>query len=157
MVSSPASSRLRGEGANKPSTSSLGGALVPHFYFAWGCFSKKEKSRPVSQHRATHAASSTEARHHVFGERQRSGEAGRFDAEQVHQPREAVLGGSVDDEIGGRLARAGQLWADAGIVGDQRIVRQRRKVAADRLVEGLAAARIDGVVVMVDPFDIRTE
>ena len=42
--------------------------------------------------------------HHLLGDRQRRGEAGRFDPEQMHQSRQAVLGRAVDQEVRGRLA-----------------------------------------------------
>src|SRR5262245_11689198 len=110
-----------------------------------GLFSKKAGRIPVGTSRMP-AASPTEARHHLLGERQRGGEARRFDAEQVYEPLESMLGGGIDHEIGGGFAWPGQLGADAGVVGHQRVVRQRRPVAPDRFVEALAAARIDSVV-----------
>src|SRR5262249_44060723 len=67
------------------------------------------------------AASPIEARPHLLGKRRRGGEARRFDAEQVYEPLHAVLGGRVDHEIGGGFAGAGQLGADAGVVGHQRV------------------------------------
>ena len=57
--------------------------------------------------------------HHLVGERQRRGQPRRFDPEQMRQTRQPMLRRAFDHEIGGGLARPGQLRADAGIVGLQ--------------------------------------
>src|SRR6476620_1123266 len=42
--------------------------------------------------------------HLLVGDRERRGEAGRGDREQVQEPRQSVMVGTVDQEIGGRFA-----------------------------------------------------
>ena len=63
-------------------------------------------SRAVIVH-ASHVELPLEARHHLLGDRERRGEPRRFDAEQMDEPRHAVLGRRVDHEIG-RQARRGR-------------------------------------------------
>ena len=92
-----------------------------------------------------------------LGERQRGGQPRRFDAEEVDEARNAVLARALDDEIGGALARPDDLGPDAGIARLQRAVGQGRPIAPDGGVETLAAARVDRVVDVVDPFDIGAE
>ena len=57
--------------------------------------------------------------HHFFAERQRRRQPRRFDAEQLHEARNAVVLRRVDHEIRLRLALPGQLRPDAGIVRHQ--------------------------------------
>src|SRR5690349_19836321 len=94
---------------------------------------------------------------HRIGEGKRRGEAGRLDAEEMHQARDAVLARALDLEVGRRLAGARGLRPDAGIARQQRALRQARPVAADRRIEALCAARVHGVIDALHPFDVRTE
>ena len=55
-------------------------------------------------------------RHDVLGKRQRRGQAGRFDAEQIDQPRHAVVRGTHNQKVGLRFAGTAQLRPDAGII-----------------------------------------
>ena len=74
-------------------------------------------------------------RRDLLGDRQRGGEAGAFDAEQIDEPRHAVRLGPVDAEIGGGIVRTADLRPHPRIGRRQRAVRQARPVAADRLRE----------------------
>jgi len=59
---------------------------------------------------------------HFLSQRQRAGQPRRLDSEQLHQTRQPVLRRRIDHEIGSRLALAGELGPDAGIVRRQRMV-----------------------------------
>src|SRR4029077_10570443 len=64
---------------------------------------------------------------------------------------------TIDHEIGRRFARPCQLRPDAGIIWLQRIVRQSRPVATNTVVERLRPLRIDVVVLLFDPLDVRSK
>src|SRR5258706_4477335 len=90
-------------------------------------------------------------------DRQSGGQARRFDAEQVHQAGNAVVGRALDKEIARRLAARLQLGPDSGIRRLQRAVLQVRPVAAYGVVENFRASGVDVVVDALDPLDVRTE
>src|SRR5262249_37423722 len=98
-----------------------------------------------------------ELRDDFFRERERRGQARRFDAEQADEPRHAVFGGTRDQKVGLRFAGAAQLRPDAGIVRHQRAVGQARPITANAGVETVGAARIDRVIFFRDPLDVRTK
>src|SRR3954471_22438698 len=75
----------------------------------------------------------------------------------MHEAGHAVPLRALDLEIGRRLARPRGLRPDAGVARRERVVGQPGPVAPDRRVEALGAARIDGVVDALDPFDVRAE
>src|SRR6185437_10233903 len=95
-----------------------------------------------------------EQRRHFPGDGERGGKPRRFNAIEVDEAGDAVLGRALQPEIRRGLAATADLGADAGIARLQRAVAEIGPVCADRGVEALAAARIDGVVDAVDPFDI---
>src|SRR5260221_7470875 len=90
-------------------------------------------------------------------DRQSGGQAGRFDAEQVHHAGNAVVGRALDKEIARRLAARLELGPDSGIRRLQRAVLQVRPVAAYGVVENFRAPGVDVVVDALDPLDVRTE
>src|ERR1051326_4985973 len=65
------------------------------------------------------------------------GEAGRLDAEEIHQDGVAVLARAMDLQVGRGVLRARGLRPDAGVAGSERPVGKRGPVAADRGVEAL--------------------
>ena len=72
------------------------------------------------------------------------------------------MGGAVDAEVGGWLAREGQLRAATGIVGGDGAVRKAGPVFAHGSVEAVGPADIHAVIdririIRVQPFDIRSE
>src|SRR4029453_1756979 len=69
----------------------------------------------------------------LLGDRKRASEAGRLDAEEVDDARKSVLRRPLDQEVGCRLSRTGELRPNAAIVGHERIVRQARPIIADAL------------------------
>src|SRR6185437_16169723 len=88
---------------------------------------------------------------------ERGGEPGGFDPVEVDEAGDAVLGGTLDHEIGGGLARVDELRPDPRVAGLECAVGEARPVATDRGIKAIAAPRIDGVVDPVDPFDIGPE
>lgn len=66
-------------------------------------------------------------------------------------------GRALDDEVAGRLVGAYDLRPYPGIARLQGAIGQARPIAADRLVEPLAAAGLDPVVDAVDPLDVGPE
>src|SRR6266571_9051279 len=103
------------------------------------------------------SVSARELFHDLVGEWQRCSEARGFDAVEIDQARDAVFGGSLHDEIGGRLVAPADLRADPGVAGHERAVAQPRPIVAHRGIERIAPARIDGVIDAIDPFDIGAE
>src|SRR5205085_11116324 len=89
---------------------------------------------------------------HEAREREARGEAGRLDAIELHEPRNAVLARALDLEVRRGLAGPGRFRPDAGIAGREGAVGQPGPVAPDRRIEALGAARIDPVVDALDPF-----
>ena len=65
--------------------------------------------------------------------------------------------GTVDPKIGRRLVRGVHLGPDSRVIGLEPRALERRIVAPDRGRELLRAARIEAVVDVSDPFDVRTE
>src|SRR5882762_2927693 len=94
---------------------------------------------------------------HMIADRQRGGQARRFDAEQVDEARNAVVSRALDNEIARRPAARLELGPDSGIRRLQCAVLQDRPVAAYGVVENLRAARVDVVVDSLDPFDVGAE
>jgi len=94
---------------------------------------------------------------HLLCQGKRGREAGRLDAEKIDQPRDAVLGWSLDREILGRSALRHDLGAYAGVTRLQRAVLEVRPVAAHGGVELVGAMRVDRVVDAVNPFDVGPE
>src|SRR5258705_8996122 len=90
-------------------------------------------------------------------DRQSGGQARRFDAEQVHQARNAVVARTLDKEIARRLAARLELGPDSRIRRLQCAVLQVRPVVAYGVVENLRAPGVDVVVDSLDPFDVGAE
>src|SRR3979490_1070672 len=63
---------------------------------------------------------------HMIADRQGGGQAGRFDAEQVDQAGNAVVGPALDKEIARRPAARLELGPDSGIRRLQRAILQVR-------------------------------
>src|SRR5215469_10144973 len=76
---------------------------------------------------------------------------------EVDEPAHAVRLRPLDEEVCRGRARAAQLGTDTGIAGAQRPVGQCRPVAADRPIETIGAGRINGVIQLLDPLDVRPE
>src|SRR5438874_9676243 len=85
----------------------------------------------------------------------RSGPATR--SRKDYEPGDAVRCRPLHDKIGGGLIGAADLWADAGIARLQRAVAQPRPIAPHRIVEFVAAARINRIIDRLNPFDIGTK
>ncbi len=89
---------------------------------------------------------------------QRTRQTRTFNAEKIDQAGHTVLAGIAHAKIRHRLMLDMDLWTDAGKIRLQRIVREIRPIAADRLIETLRTTMVDGkVLVVLDPFDVRTE
>src|SRR5262249_50137051 len=75
--------------------------------------------RPPNRSRARppifYALDSLQQRRYRLGDRQRGGQAGRLDAEQVHQARDVMLRGPLNNEIVGRGSRRTELRPHADI------------------------------------------
>ena len=93
----------------------------------------------------------------MIGNGERCGEAGRLDAEQIHEAGDAVPFGTLHHKIARGLAGRLDLGTNAGIARLDCTVGERREIAPHRGVEDVGAARIDAVVDLVDPLDIGTE
>src|SRR5512139_2838092 len=102
-------------------------------------------------------ASISEEVQNVIADRERRGEPGRFDAEEVHQSRHTVVPRPLDQEIARWLALRLDLGSDAGIRRLEGAVLEMRPVAADGFVEDLRPLRIHVVIDALDPLDVRTE
>src|SRR5712675_411433 len=94
---------------------------------------------------------------HMIADRQSGGQAGRFDAEQVDEAGNTVVGRGLDKEIARRLAARLELGPDSRIRRLQCAVLQVRPVAAYGVVENFRAARVDVVIDSLDPFDVGAE
>ena len=94
---------------------------------------------------------------HHLGDGHTGGEAGAFDAGQNHEPGEAVNRRAINAEVGHGLALAVELWANAGVVGVQLRGVERGVVAAYEIEEGCQFGRVEAVVDLGDPRDIRAE
>src|SRR6185369_9870807 len=94
----------------------------------WPTGSLRHWGDPVA---AATAALNAELFRHQIGDRQRGGEAGALDAEELHQSLNPVQRRSVDAEIGKAAGRAAELRADTSISGRQCLIRQIRPVMAD--------------------------
>ena len=86
-------------------------------------------------------------RQHGLGNRQRAGQTRRLDAKQVHQPRNTVLGGALNDEISRGLMGRLDLGAYAGIPRLKRAVLQIWPVLTDLGIKPFAPACVDHQVV----------
>src|SRR6267142_722956 len=82
----------------------------------------------------------------VIGDGERCGEARGFDPEQVHEARDAVLARTLDEKVPRGLALRLNFGPDTAIRGLQAAVFQTRPIAAYRVVEHPASARVDRVV-----------
>src|SRR5712691_13001142 len=90
-------------------------------------------------------------------DRERRGEARRFDAEEIDEARNAVVGRALDEEVARRFAPRPHFRPDPGISGLQSAVFQSRPVAAYGLVKDFRAPRVDVIVDSLDPFDVGAE
>src|SRR6266705_1780782 len=114
-------------------------------------------ARPEAYLQSGERASIAQQFAHVLADRERRGEAGGFDAEEVHQARNAVILRALNQEIARGLVPRLDLGPDARIRGLQGAVREARPVAAYRAVERPGAARVDVVADALDPFDVGAE
>src|ERR1043166_7269148 len=69
----------------------------------------------------------------------------------------AMLARTVNHEIGGGLARPGELRPDAAGVRHELAVREPGPIGADARVETVGAAGVDVVGLAVDPLHVGTE
>ena len=93
----------------------------------------------------------------MIADRERRGEPGRFDAEEIYQSRHAVVPRPLDQEIARRLALRLDLGADAGVRRLEGAVLEMRPITAHSFVEDLRPLRIHVVIDALDPLDVRTE
>ena len=107
---------------------------------------RRRRARWPRPPRSARPLTSDQVTRHFLADRQRRRQPRQLDAEQHDQPRHAVVLRRVDDEVERRLARPADLGPDAGIVRDQRVVRQPRPEFADARVERSPRGRIDVVV-----------
>src|SRR5690606_8577849 len=98
-----------------------------------------------------------EKRRHFVGQRERGGQAGRLDAEQIHETRQAMLGRPADAKVRGRLAGAAELGTNTRVGRLQAPFVKPGPVAADGRAELLALAVIEGVVHLRHPLYVRAE
>src|SRR5882672_4590083 len=93
----------------------------------------------------------------VVTDRERGGEAGTFDAEQIDESRQAMIRHALDAKVRLRLAGTMQFRADSGVVRHQRAIGEARPVATDCIVEQRRACDVHRVVDALDPFDVGAE
>ncbi len=94
---------------------------------------------------------------HRVADRQRAGQPGRFDAEEVDETRDAMVARPRHDEVRRLVLGPHDLRSDPGIARREPPVREPRPVLADRGVEAVGAARVDVVADRVDPLDVGSE
>ena len=98
-----------------------------------------------------------EARRDFLGDRQRGGESGRLDAEEVDPAGDAVRFGAVDAKVGGRLVWSRYFRPHTSVARYQATVAEARPVAADGCLEGVDFRIADVIVGFGEPFDVGAE
>src|SRR5688500_2710739 len=93
----------------------------------------------------------------MLADRQRRGEARRFDAEEMDEARAVMGQWPMKGEVLRRRSWWHDLRPDAGKIGLQCTVLQTRPVSAHRCVESVAARWVDGIADLVDPLDVGAE
>src|SRR4051812_22924650 len=86
-------------------------------------------------------ASGGKPRHDFGGDGGRSRQTRRFDAVEIDQSRNAMHFRALDHEIRGGNPGRYELGSDAGIPGNERLIRQLRPVFANLGIEADAAPR----------------
>ncbi len=71
----------------------------------------------------------------MLGEGQRGGQAGRLDSKEVHEAPHAVPRWPAHEKVRRRLPWPRDLGPDAGVVRDQRVVREGGPVSGDAKIK----------------------
>src|SRR5258708_23400273 len=102
-------------------------------------------------------SSRSDHRRHLVGDRERCGEARRFDAVEVHQSQDSMLCRPLQDEVLRRSPRWSELGADSPISRRERDVLQIGEVLAYRAIEVGLSALVEPVVHALHPRDVLAE